>query len=89
MASYFTGLFQLLGHTLPPLLTGFTFLGVENCSLLAVVLLAVLTAIFCFGMNESKIFNLVLTILKLVTLAFIIVVAFANVKKTNLSPFVL
>ena len=56
---------------------------------MAVLVLLILTLIYTRGINGSKLFNTILTTLKLLTLLLIIVVAFAKFNVENLSPLVL
>ena len=63
--------------------------GVENCSIEAVVFLTILTLIYSNGMQESNIFNLVFTTLKLATLAMIIVLGYYHFNIDNFYPFTL
>ena len=78
MCEYGIGLVQKLGVKLPPLITGFKFLGFEKCSLLAVVFLYILTEVFVRGMEKSNLFNSILTITKVSTLLLIIILAAFN-----------
>lgn len=89
LASYFNGLLEKLGVGLPKDVTHLTVFGVENCSIEAVAFLFILTLIYTFGMQESNIFNMIFTILKLVTLAFIIVLGYLNFNIDNFTPFTL
>jgi len=89
MVEYGTGLLQKLGFNLPPLITGFSFLGFPKCSLLAVIFLYLLTEVFVRGMEKSSLFNAVLTVTKVVTLSLIIIIAFFNFNTENLTPFTL
>lgn len=57
MCEYGTGLVKQFGIYVPAIFTGFTFLGFENCSLLAVVFLCLLTEVFVRGMHMSNMFN--------------------------------
>ena len=57
MCEYGTGLVSKFGIAVPALFTGFTFLGFENCSLLAVLFLIFLTEVFVRGMHMSNKFN--------------------------------
>ena len=61
--------------------------GVKNCSIEAVIFLAILTFIFTLGIEESNLFNKVFTALKLVSLFMIIIIAFWRFDSRNLSPF--
>ena len=61
--------------------------GVKNCSIEAVIFLAILTFIFTLGIEESNLFNQVFTALKLVSLFMIIIIAFWKFDSRNLSPF--
>lgn len=87
MCEYGTGLIQKFGISLPRLITGFSFLGFEKCSLLAVLFLYLLTEVFVRGMEKSSLFNTVLTITKVTTLVLIIVLACFNANSANLTPF--
>ena len=87
--SYFNGLFFKFGVRIPKALNSLTVFGVENCSIEAVIFLFILTLIYTFGMQESNIFNLVFTVLKLVTLVFIIVLGYMNFNADNFTPFTL
>jgi len=90
VCEYLNGLvFNLFGVHLPLFLTSWTFLGVENCSLLSVLVLILFTEIFVGGMNASNIFNKALTYTKLLTLVLIVCFALSNFKRENLNPFVL
>ena len=66
-----------------------TFLGYEGCSVEAVIFLLLLTIIYTLGMQESNIFNIVFTSLKLLTLVAIVVVGYLNFNIDNYSPFLL
>ena len=87
--SYFNGLFFKFGVRIPKALNSLTVFGVENCSIEAVIFLFLLTLVYTFGMQESNIFNLVFTVLKLVTLVFIIVLGYMNFNADNFTPFTL
>ena len=89
MASYFNGLLIKFGVNVPSWMIGVTVFGVENCSIIAVLFLAACVYMYTRGMQESNIFNLVFTALKLVTLVLIIIMAFCKFDSVNLSPFVL
>lgn len=89
MCEYGTGLVMKFGINLPPLITGFKFLGFEKCSILAVIFLYILTEVFVRGMEKSNIFNFVLTVTKVTTLLIIIILATFNFDTANLSPFTL
>ncbi len=89
MNSYFTGLLVKSGVTVPSWMIGVTVFGVEKCSILAVLFRAILNYIYCRGMEESNTFNLVFTILKLVTLCLIVFFAFFKFDIDNFDPFVL
>jgi len=87
MASYFTGLLTKFGFDLPQWLIGINVFGIENCSILAVLFLAILIFIYTRGIQESNLFNQVFTVLKLVTLLLIIAIAFFRFDKANFTPF--
>lgn len=89
MSSYFNGLLIKFGVNIPDWLVGIKLGRTENCSIEAVIFLAILNLIYNRGMEESNIFNLVFTVLKLVTLVLIIIIAFFKFDSENLSPFVL
>ena len=55
---------------------GLKVFGVEKCSLPAVIIIAILNFIYTRGTGASKLFNTVITVLKLVTLLMIIIIAF-------------
>ena len=63
------------------------FLWFEKCSIEAVVFLILMAAIYTQGMQESNIFNIICTILKLITLCLIIILGFFSFDFKNLSPF--
>jgi len=89
MVEYGTGLLIKLGIPLSPLITGFSFLGFEKCSLLAVVFLYLLTEVFVRGMEKSSLFNIVLTVTKVLTLLLIIGLACFHFNTENFTPFTL
>jgi len=68
---------------------GVKVFGVENCSIEAIVFIVILNFMYTRGMEESNIFNMVFTILKLVTLVLIVVIAFCKFDATNMTPFTL
>ena len=76
MASYFNGLLIKFGVEVPAWMIGVDVLGMTNCSIEAVVFLVILNFIYTRGIEESNVFNMVFTILKLVTLIMIIIIAF-------------
>ena len=88
-ASYLNGLLIKFGVAVPAWMIGVDFLGMKNCSIEAVLFLAILNLIYCRGMEESNTFNLVFTVLKLVTLVMIIFIAFLKFDLNNFSPFIL
>jgi APA family basic amino acid/polyamine antiporter len=58
VCEYLNGfVFHLFGVHLPLFLTSYKFLGIEDCSLLSVIILILFTEIFVRGMNASNIFN--------------------------------
>jgi APA family basic amino acid/polyamine antiporter len=87
MSSYFVGLLAKVGVTLPKWLYSATIFGVEDCCFLAVVFIAILCGINCWGTRESEKFNTWITMSKLGALIMIILVAFTQFKASNLSPF--
>ena len=89
LASYFNGLLLRFGLVLPNSLNNLTVFGVENCSIEAVAFLTILTLIYSNGMQESNIFNLVFTTLKLATLVMIIVLGYYHFDIDNFYPFTL
>ena len=89
LASYFNGLLAKLGYELPERVAHLTVFGIKDCSIEAVAFLFILTLIYTFGMEESNIFNMVFTILKLVTLGLIIVLGYINFNINNFTPFTL
>ena len=68
---------------------GVDVFGIKNCSIEAVIFLAILNIIYTRGIEESNIFNKVFTVLKLATLVMIIIIAFLKFDASNFSPFVL
>ena len=89
LASYFNGLLARFGIGLPAALNNLTVFGIENCSVEAVAFLTVLTLIYSNGMQESNIFNLIFTTLKLATLALIIILGYSHFNMDNFYPFTL
>ena len=86
-SSYFNGLLEKIGFTLPPLMKGIDVFGMKECQIEAPILLCLLTLIYTLGMQESNLFNIILTTLKLATLLFIIVLAFSEFDRANFTPF--
>ena len=68
---------------------GLTVFGVEDCSLIAVILVVLLTFVFTRGISESKIFNTIFTTLKLATLVLIVIIGLSEFKISRFEPFVL
>ena len=89
MSSYFNGLLMKLGVNVPSWMLGVDVFGIKNCSIEAVVFLALLNYMYTRGIEESNTFNTVFTILKLVTLVLIIFIAFLMFDSDNFSPFTL
>lgn len=89
LVNYFNGFLVKLGADLPQWMLGYTVFGVEKCSLLAMIAIAILNFIYTRGTGASKMFNMVITVLKLVTLLMIIVIAFIKFDKSNFSPMFL
>ena len=89
MVSYLNGFLMKLGWTLPPIMQGVTVFGYDGCSIEAVVFLLILTIIYTLGMQESNIFQLVCTSLKIATLFVIIVLGYINFNFSNFTPFFL
>ena len=89
LASYFNGLLSRFGMGLPAAFNNLTVFGIENCSIEAVAFLTILTVIYSNGMQESNIFNLVFTTLKLATLALIIILGYWHFNIDNFYPFTL
>ena len=89
MSSYFNGLLVKLGVNVPSWMLGVDVLGIKNCSIEAVVFLALLNYMYTRGIEESNSFNTVFTILKLVTLVLIIFIAFLMFDIDNWTPFTL
>lgn len=89
MSSYFTGLLVKFGLDVPQWMLGVEVFGIKDCSILSIVFLIILNAIYTRGIEESNTFNLVFTVLKLATLGLIIVIAFFKFNIDNFSPFVL
>ena len=89
MSSYFNGILVKFGVNVPQWMLGIDVFGIKNCSIEAVIFLATLNLIYTRGIEESNIFNIVFTVLKLATLVMIIIIAFLKFDASNLSPFVL
>ena len=89
MAEYFNGLLIKCGINLPSFMTGITVFGIPNCQIEGPIFVITLTLILTRGMSESDAFNLFMTTLKLGTLVFIIMLAFANWDTSNYEPFIL
>ena len=68
---------------------GVKVFGVEECSIIAVLFLFILTFIYTRGISESNEFNKIFTYLKLVTLGVIIFIALLKFNSKNFEPFVL
>lgn len=83
VASYLNGLLTMAGFNLPELMTGTKVFGIKNCQMEAPLLLAILTFIYTCGIQESNIFNLILTTLKLITLGIIILLAYSEFNLAN------
>ena len=89
MASYFNGLLVNLGVDVPQWMLGIEVFGIEKCSIEAVVFLIILNFIYTRGSEESKMFNTVFTVLKLITLFLIIIIAFSKFDSNNFTPFLI
>ena len=89
MSSYFNGILVKFGVNVPQWMLGIDVFGIKNCSIEAVIFLATLNLIYTRGIEESNIFNIVFTVLKLATLVMIIIIAFLKFDASNFSPFVL
>ena len=87
MVSYFNGFLIKLGWKIPPIMQGVTVFGYQGCSIEAVVFLLILTIIVTTGMQESNIFNIVFTSLKIATLIAIAVLGYTNFSISNFQPF--
>ena len=83
MNSYFMGLLVKFGVAVPEWMLGMTVFGVEKCSIMSFVFLAILNFIYTRGIEESNIFNMVFTVLKLGTLFLIIIFAFCKFDSDN------
>ena len=70
-------------------MVGVKVFGVEECSIIAVVFLFLLTFIYTRGISESNAFNKIFTYLKLATLGVIIFIALLKFNSNNFEPFVL
>lgn len=68
---------------------GVEVFGQEKCSIEAVILVIILTFIFTRGMQESKIFNSILTFIKLATLVLMVFIGFIKFDSANFMPFYL
>mmetsp|Transcript_26065 Transcript_26065/g.32550 ORF Transcript_26065/g.32550 Transcript_26065/m.32550 type:complete len:250 (+) Transcript_26065:262-1011(+) len=89
MASYFNGLLLKFGVDVPDWMLGVKVFGIEKCSIEAVVFLVILNLIYTRGLQESNLFNLFFTMLKLATLVLIIIIAYLKFDSDNFTPFVL
>ena len=89
IASYMNGLLEKFGANLPEWMLGVKVFGVEECSIIAVVFLFLLTFIYTRGISESNAFNKIFTYLKLATLGVIIFIALLKFNSNNFEPFVL
>mmetsp|Transcript_13098 Transcript_13098/g.9149 ORF Transcript_13098/g.9149 Transcript_13098/m.9149 type:complete len:147 (+) Transcript_13098:597-1037(+) len=78
-----------MGWTLPNWLVNATVFGVEECSFLTVLYVAVLTYFVTRGSTESNICNIVMTSAKIFSLFLMIIVAFTYFNADNFTPFVL
>ena len=68
---------------------GISVFGIEKCSIISVVFLALLNIMYTRGIEESNTFNMVFTVLKLVTLGLIIIMAFTKFDIDNFTPLTL
>ena len=89
MASYLNGLLVKFGVEVPTWMVGIDVFGMKDCSIEAILFLVLLNIVYTRGIEESNVFNMVFTILKLVTLVMIIIVAFTQFDSSNFTPFVL
>ncbi|KAF8765500.1 hypothetical protein HU200_008648 [Digitaria exilis] len=92
LASYFIQLLELLpflkGHIPNWIGHGEEFFGgVVSINILAPVLLILLTAILCYGVNESSAVNTFMTTLKIVIVIVVVIAGVFEVDVSNWSPF--
>jgi APA family basic amino acid/polyamine antiporter len=77
LVSYSLGFLEKFGFKFPKWISNVTVIGIEECCPLAVVYMMIIAVINCLGTEKGSQFNSTLTIAKLVTLIFIILVAFS------------
>lgn len=86
-ASYVAALFKTLGVTLPDWLVGYPINKWFNISPLAVVIIVLCSFILIMGVKDSAKFNLVITILNVVTILFVIILGAFYIDVKNWDPF--
>ena len=87
--SYLNGLIKKFGADVPKWMEGVSIFGVEDCSIVCVIFILLLTFIYSRGTSESKIFNTIFTTLKVTTILMINVIGLSQFKISNFEPFVL
>ena len=87
LEQYLNGLIKKFGADVPEWMEGVEVFGVENCSIVAVLIIFLETIIYTRGMQASKIYNNVLTGMKLTTLVIMVFAAFLKFDKSNFTPF--
>lgn len=85
-SGYVNNLFQSMHITLPMALTTNPFDG-GVVNLLALCVILALAGLLCIGVKASARFNAVVVFIKLLTIAFFIIVASMNVNVTHWQPF--
>lgn len=88
-SSYIYEFLYKLGWQLPDWLVNATVFGRDDCSLLTVLYLALLTYFVTRGSSDSNICNIIMTSAKTISLILLIIVAFCYFNIDNFTPFVL
>ena len=87
--SYLNGLIKKFGADVPTWMEGVSVFGDQDCSIVCAIFIFLLTFVYTRGTSESKIFNTILTTLKVTTLLVITLVGFSQFKIQKFEPFVL
>ena len=87
--SYLTGLIKKFGADVPKWMAGVSVFGIEDCSIVCLIFICLLTFIYTRGTSESKIFNTILTSLKITTLLMINLIGLSQFKISRFEPFLL
>ncbi|KAF2075123.1 hypothetical protein CYY_003558 [Polysphondylium violaceum] len=86
-AGYFQEIFVIFGHEAPEWITGISINSFINISPLAPIIIIICTIILVFGIKDSSRFNVIITMINIITILFFIITGSIYIDVKNWTPF--